>query len=205
MATTTTGLPTRRHVTDTTPYPWPWDGVLDAARTSVLVVEALDAPPLTQAAARNAEVVVATVRRAGGTGIRVVTRRPSRGGQEPSFESGRDFTARRAAIIPVDDVVSAVGVDGFFGSALETLLRRRRVERLILLGSWLETSVHSTMRTANDMGFECLLVIDACAAIDAGIEHNSVSMIEMSGGIFGAVGRTAAVVEAYAAAEGVSA
>src|SRR3546814_10000875 len=95
-----------------------------------------------------------------------------------------------------DTTISSQGVDGFFGSPLESVLRQARIERLLLVGAWLETSVHSTMRTANDMGFECLLVVDACAPGDATLTANSVSMIEMSGGIFGAVGATARVVEA---------
>jgi nicotinamidase-related amidase len=55
------------------------------------------------------------------------------------------------------------------------------------------------MRSANDRGYECLLVIDACAAYDLALIAPSVSMIEMSGGIFGAVGTAAAVLDAFVA------
>jgi nicotinamidase-related amidase len=127
--------------------------------------------------------------------IRVETRRPAT----------RRFPAPRASAfggesgdVPVDAAISSQGVDGFFGSPLEAMLRQNRIERVLLVGAWLETSVHSTMRTANDMGFECLLVIDACTPGDEALVASSVSMIEMSGGIFGAVGTTAKVVEAYA-------
>lgn len=200
MATTTDSSALRGHVPGTTPYPWPWNGDLDAHRTAVLVVDALGAPPLDEATARSAGVVVATVRGAGAIGIRVVTRQPRRALPYP--EPARMGGVDAALPIPVDELISAAGVDGFFGSSLEASLRARGIERIILVGTWLETSVHSTMRTANDMGFECLLVADACAQLDAGIERNSISMIEMSGGIFGAVGHTADVVEAYAKAEG---
>ena len=200
MATTTDSIARRGHVPGTTPYPWPWNGVLDAERTAVLLVDALGAPPLDEVTARNAGVVVATVRSAGVIGIRVVTREPRRATPHPA--PARMGGTDAAPPIPVDELISAVGVDGFFGSSLEAALRARGIERIILVGTWLETSVHSTMRTANDMGFECLLVADACAQLDAGIERSSISMIEMSGGIFGAVGHTADVVGTYAKAEG---
>lgn len=88
------------------------------------------------------------------------------------------------------------GIDGFYGSGLEAYLRSTGIQRLLLVGLGAETSVHSTMRTANDMGFECLFVRDACQAYAPELAVNTVSMIEMSGGIFGAVGTAAAVVAA---------
>ena len=196
MATTTDDRVRTGHVARTTPYAWPWNGVLDATRTAVLVVDAPGAGLTDGGGVRNAAVVVATLQRAGGVAIRVLTRRasPTRALGDAVPAVGAEGTGR----IPIDATVTSQGVDGFFGSPLESILRQRGIERLILVGAWLETSVHSTMRTANDMGFECLLVVDACTPGDAELVANSVSMIEMSGGIFGAVGATARVVEAYA-------
>ena len=199
MTTTTTDASVETaHVAATTPYAWPWNGVLDASRTAVLVIESGDAVALAGVPLHNAAIVVAALGRAGGTSIRVVTRRPSRGPSGASAAADAGGTGG----IPVDTSVASQGVDGFFGGPLESLLRRSGIERLLLVGAGLETSVHSTMRTANDMGFECLLVVDACAPGDEGLVAGSVSMIEMSGGIFGAVGVTARVVAAYAPTEG---
>jgi hypothetical protein len=197
MATTTEDRVRTGHVAQTTPYPWPWNGVLDATRTAVLVVEAPgNSDAIDDGGLRNAEVVVATLRRAGSVAIRVLTRRAS--STRPFGSAASVLAVEGTGEIPTDAIVISQGVDGFFGSPLESLLRQARIERLILVGGWLETSVHSTMRTANDMGFECLLVVDACAPGETDLVANSVSMIEMSGGIFGAVGATARVVEAYA-------
>lgn len=93
---------------------------------------------------------------------------------------------------------SAQGIDGFYGSGLEAHLRATGAVRLVLVGLGAETSIHSTMRSANDMGFECLYVADACQPYDAALAPHAVSMIEMSGGIFGAVGTADAVVAAFA-------
>jgi nicotinamidase-related amidase len=99
-------------------------------------------------------------------------------------------------IFPADAVVDSSGCDGFYGSALDTLLRREGRDQLLLTGWWLETCVHSTLRTANDQGYECLTVRDACTALSSDIEPNAISSIEMSGGIFGAVGDVSAVLQA---------
>jgi biuret amidohydrolase len=197
MATTIDDRVRTGHVSQTTPYAWPWNGVLDATRTAVLVVEAPGhSGEIDDGELRNAEVVVATLRRAGGVAIRVLTRRAS--STRPFGGTASVFAVEGTGGIPADFTVTSQGVDGFFGGPLESVLRQGGIERILLVGAWLETSVHSTMRTANDMGFECLLVVDACVPGDVDLVANSVSMIEMSGGIFGAVGATARVVEAYA-------
>ena len=100
-----------------------------------------------------------------------------------------------------DHLVDAHGIDGFFGSPLDSLLRSLGRDQLLLCGSWLETSVHSTMRSANDRGYECLLVIDACVPHDPALVAASRSQIEMSGGIFGAVGDSADVLTAISTHE----
>ena len=82
------------------------------------------------------------------------------------------------------------------------MLRSHAIERLILVGYGLETCIHSTMRSANDRGYECLLVVDACVPYDEALVASSISMIEMSGGIFGAVGTSAAVIEAFTVSTG---
>src|SRR3546814_16607162 len=103
MATTTHDRISTGHVAQTTPYAWPWNGVLDATRTAVLVVEAPgDCGAVDDGSLRNAEVVVATLRRAGGVAIRVFTRRASATrpfGGEPSrlSEIGRASCRERVS------------------------------------------------------------------------------------------------------------
>jgi nicotinamidase-related amidase len=97
-----------------------------------------------------------------------------------------------------DERVVSAGIDGFFGSRLDGLPRSLGRDQLLLAGAWLETGVHSTMRSANDRGYECLLVLDACTAYDPELVAASRSQIEMSGGIFGAVGSTDDVLAALA-------
>ncbi|WP_426592935.1 cysteine hydrolase family protein [Cellulomonas sp. McL0617] len=182
------------HVTATTPYPWPYDGDLGGAQTALLVVLTTDAGPSSQAIAPRLEALADAVRAAGGTVIVVRTTAPPPGGSRlrvPLVPS----TDLPGLLVPDIDMIAG-GIDGYYASDLDIVLRTGRYRRLILAGVGLETCVHSTMRDANDRGYECLLVIDACVPADPALTAASVSSIEMSGGIFGAVGLTADVVTA---------
>jgi len=173
-----------RTIAHTTPYAWPWDGAFAPSRTAMLVVTVPGAP----APGARVKALAGALRPAGGVVVQVTTA-PPRAARAPAAETWGS----------ADERVASAGVDGFFGSSLDGLLRSRGRDQLLLTGAWLETSVHSTMRSANDRGYECLLVLDACAAYDPDLVVASRSQIEMSGGIFGAVGSTDDVLAAVAA------
>jgi nicotinamidase-related amidase len=98
-----------------------------------------------------------------------------------------------------DTVVDAFGVDGFAGSPLAERLAGDGLDHLLVCGLGLEGPVHSTLRSANDRGLECLLVIDGCAAMDPNLADPAVQIVEMSGGIFGAVATSAHVLSGLGA------
>ncbi len=188
------------HVAGTTPYPWPYDGKLAPARLALVVTgwdehwRAAVAPAGTDAVA----AAVANIARLASAVDRTFTVAhpplPVRGPVPASSEPVPPVGA-----IPGAVTVTAAGVDGFYGGPLAALVRRAGVDQILLAGFGLETTVHSTMRSANDAGLECLAVVDACVALDPELTPRTVSMIEMSGGIFGAVGATAAVLDALTA------
>jgi nicotinamidase-related amidase len=182
-------------VTGTTPYPWPYDARFTAAGTATLVVVPADGgPPVPGTVAAGIRAVAAAVTAGGGIALLVTTGAPA-SGTEHLRDDGVAGVAP-ADVADVTAVVTSTGIDGFLDGTLETFLRRHGVERLLLTGVGLETCVHSTLRSANDRGYECLLVADLCVAHDPELLAPALSMIEMSGGIFGAVGHCADVLDA---------
>lgn len=81
------------------------------------------------------------------------------------------------------------------GTNLDLILRSKGIANLILAGVTTDVCVHTTMRNANDMGYECLLVADCCAATDPVNHDAAISMIQKQGGVFGAVTTSATLIQ----------
>lgn len=103
------------------------------------------------------------------------------------------------AHLPGETVIEKPGKGAFCRTNLEALLREQGITHLLVTGVTTEVCVQTTMREANDRGFECLMVEDATESYFPDFKKATLEMVRAQGGIVGWTAPTANVVAALSA------
>ncbi len=88
---------------------------------------------------------------------------------------------------PGEIVIDKPGYSAFHQTDLQQILINRGIEKIIICGVTTEVCVHSTLRSAVDLGYSCSLASDACASADIRLHNAALEMVRAESGIFGQV------------------
>ncbi|MBZ5761890.1 cysteine hydrolase [Rhizobium sp. VS19-DR104.2] len=101
--------------------------------------------------------------------------------------SGEPGTAILEAVAPMagEVVIEKPGKGAFYATPLGDILKSRGIEQLVFAGVTTEVCVQTTMREANDRGYECLLCEEATESYFEDFKRAAIAMIRAQGAIVG--------------------
>ena len=95
--------------------------------------------------------------------------------------------------LPTEPIIDKPGKGAFFATDLHTILQNRGVKQLLVTGVTTEVCVNTTVREANDRGYDCLVLEDCVGSYFPEFQEMGLKMIKAQGGIFGWVSDSAKI------------
>lgn len=97
-----------------------------------------------------------------------------------------------------EPIIDKPGKGAFFATDLDLILRDRKIRNLVITGITTDVCVHSTLREANDRGYECLVLADCCGATVKENHDAALRTIKIGGGVFGTVSDSRSLLDGLA-------
>ena len=103
---------------------------------------------------------------------------------------------------PGEIVIDKPGKGAFYATGLHETLQTRGITHLLFMGVTTEVCVQTSMREANDRGYDSLLLTDCTESYFAHFKASTVEMVHAQGGIVGWTASSAGLLESLAADQG---
>lgn len=196
------------------PHPWPMAGPLPITACALVVVDmqhdycspgyyihqaGYDTQRLSEPIDRIQRVLTAARRH----GLPVIY---TRHGRAPDRTPTGLTTAARGEpgwhIVPAlspletETIIEKSTCSAFVSGELHRHLQARGIRHLAFCGNTIDVCVHSTLRSAVDLDYECLLLADCCGAVNDGLHAWAVESVKIEQGVFGTVANAAAFIQA---------
>ena len=110
-------------------------------------------------------------------------------------EAGHDIIPELYPL-PAEPIIDKPGKGAFFATDLHAILQNRGIQKLIVTGVTTEVCVNTTIREANDRGYDCLVPEDCVGSYFPEFQQIGLEMIKAQGGIFGWVSDSARILAA---------
>jgi biuret amidohydrolase len=110
-------------------------------------------------------------------------------------EAGHDIIPELYPIAG-EPIIDKPGKGAFYATDLDTILKNRGIAQLIVCGVTTEVCVNTSVREANDRGYDCIVVEDCCGSYFPEFQEMGLKMIKAQGGIFGWVASVDSVISA---------
>ena len=94
-----------------------------------------------------------------------------------------------------ETILDKTTCSAFVSTDIHELLKGKAIGTLIFCGNTLDVCVHSTLRSANDLGYDCITLADCCGAVNDGLYEWSLESIRIEDGVFGAVMDSAQLID----------
>ena len=205
------------------PHPWPKDGKTPGSACAVIVVDMQNdycSPGFyiekagydTKRLSRPIEPIRSVLSTARRNGLQVFYTRHSRkaeiGNQSQSApklqfprtaakgEPGWQIVPELLPI-PADIIIEKTTCNAFVSGELDRILRDKSIGQLAFCGNTIDVCVHSTLRAAVDLDYECLLLGDCCGAVNDGLHQWAIESVKIENGVFGTVASAGAFIKAF--------
>ena len=202
------------------PHPWPLERQTPSTACAVLVVDMQhdycspgyyihQAGYDTQRLSRPIPLIRQVLSVAHQNGVHVIYTRHGHVTRDGSTLSQSSFPVTAASgepgwqIVPAltpqppDRIIEKSTCSAFVSGELDQMLRQMGIRHLAFCGNTIDVCVHSSLRSAVDLGYECLLLADCCGAVNDGLHRWALESVKIENGVFGTVANAADFISAF--------